>query len=116
MKDIFLCPGGLPEKHMLRSEILASFNFNKNSNIVPWIGEQPYNEILFVQFPNIPMYIRVVGKCWISILMYNFSPIQGTMSKKMENYRQISPLLSTRIRTLSSELEAYAVIFNNNSL
>ena len=27
----------------LDSEILASLNFNQNKNLVPWIGEQPYN-------------------------------------------------------------------------
>ena len=47
---------------MFHSEILSSLNFNKNYNLVPWTGEQPHIEILFRQFPNINMYVKIVGK------------------------------------------------------
>ena len=33
-----------------------------NWNFVPWIGEQPYIEMLFWQFYNLTTYARVVGK------------------------------------------------------
>ena len=43
-------------------EILASINFNQKWNSVPWIGDQPYIEILFQQFSNITIFVRVLGK------------------------------------------------------
>ena len=39
--------------------------FNKfwqELNIVPWIGEQTYTEMLFWQFSNIIIYLKIVGK------------------------------------------------------
>ena len=48
--------------HKLHSEIIASINFTKNQNLVPWIREQPYIKMLLRQFSNINAYIRVVGK------------------------------------------------------
>ena len=55
-------PCVFPHIYMLHSEILASLNFNKNQNLIPWIGEQPYIKMLLLLFSNINLYIRVVGK------------------------------------------------------
>ena len=43
-------------------EILASLNLNKNKDLVPWIGEQPYIEMFLWLFCNIIIYIKDVGK------------------------------------------------------
>ena len=42
----------------------GSWNFNKNYNFVPWIGEQPYFQMLFQHFYNITSYIRVGPWPW----------------------------------------------------
>ena len=47
---------------MFNSEILASLNFNNDKNFVPSIGEQPYTDMLFGQFFNIIIYVKIVGK------------------------------------------------------
>ena len=36
--------------------------FQQELNFVPWIGEQPYTEMLFWQFSNIIIYVKIVGK------------------------------------------------------
>ena len=43
---------------MFHSEILVSWNFNKDEKDFPWIGEHPYTEMLFCQFSNIIVYVR----------------------------------------------------------
>ena len=50
------------EEDRLHSEILALINFNNIYNLVAWIEEQLYIEILFRLFLTIAKYIRVVGK------------------------------------------------------
>ena len=42
--------------YMFHSEIMTS------KNLFPWIGEQPYIEMLFGQFSNINTYVKIVGK------------------------------------------------------
>ena len=37
-------------------------SFQEEYNVVPWIGEQPYTEMLFRQFSNIIIYVKIVGK------------------------------------------------------
>ena len=64
----------------LKFEILASLNFNKNKNLVPLIGEEPYIEMLSWQFSNITKYIRVVGKMPDQHFIISCSPIQETKS------------------------------------
>ena len=46
---------------MFHSEILASLNLKKKKKI-PWIGKQPYTEMLFWQISNIIIYVKIVGK------------------------------------------------------
>ena len=50
--------------------------------LVPWIGEQPYVEMLFGLFSNINIYVKIVRKMQDQHLMYHYSPIQGTRSTK----------------------------------
>ena len=47
---------------MSYSEIMATLNFIKNLNLVPWTGEHPYIEMLFQKFSYITLFVRVVGK------------------------------------------------------
>ena len=35
--------------------------FQQDQKFVPWIGEQPYTEMLFWQFSNIIIYVKIVG-------------------------------------------------------
>ena len=48
--------------YRVHSDIMASLNFKKNYNLVPWTGEQPYIKMLFQLFSNLTTYVRVVGK------------------------------------------------------
>ena len=92
--------------HMLHSEILASLNFNKNQNFFPWIGEQLFTEMLFRQFSNITVYIRVVGKIQDQHFIVSLFSNPGDKVQKIWTATgQICPLLSTRFRTLSPGLK-----------
>ena len=77
----------------MHSEILASLNMNKNYNIFPFIGEQPYIETLFWQFSSLTTYVRVLDNFLTNISMYCSSPIQGRRSKEVKkNYKtNLSP-------------------------
>ena len=106
---------------MFHSEILASLNFNKNKNVVPWIGEQPYTEMLFWQFSNIIIYVKIVGKIPDQHLnVWLFSNPGDQVQKRRRTTGQICPVLSTRIWTLSPGLEnnhtliCWSGIFSNN--
>ena len=88
------------------SEILASLNFNKNKFFVPWIGKQPFTEMLFWQFPNIIIYVRIVGKISDQYLnVWLFSNPMDKAPKRRRNTGQICPVLSTRIWTFSPGME-----------
>ena len=85
--------------------------FQQKLNFVPWIGEQPYTEILFWQFSNIIIYVKTVGKILDRHLnVWVFSNPWDNVKKRWKTTGQIYPVLSTRIWTLSPGLE------NNHSL
>ena len=46
----------------LQYDILTVLNFSNTLNLVPWIGAQPYIQMLARQFSNMIMYFRVVEK------------------------------------------------------
>ena len=48
--------------HMSNSQILVTWNFSTNHNIVPWIGEKLHIGAEFQQFSRYNMYARVPGK------------------------------------------------------
>ena len=57
-KKIFCC-------RKTTHKCLRSTGFNKfrqEKSVVPWIGEQPYTEMLFWQFSNIFIYVKIIGK------------------------------------------------------
>ena len=77
----------------------------------PWIGEQPYTEMLFWQFSNINIYVKNVEKIQDQhLIVWLFSNPGDKVQKKWRTTGQICPLLSTRIWTLSPGLE------NNHTL
>ena len=87
-------------------QILASLSFKKKIYLVPWIGEHPYIEMLFRQFSNITIYVRLVGKMLDQ--HYNdllFSNPGDKVQERWKTMVQICPLLSTRFRTVSPVLE-----------
>ena len=47
--------------YMFHFEILAPLKFG------PWIGEQPYTEMLFWQFSNIIIYVKILEKYQINV-------------------------------------------------
>ena len=96
-------PPHIPKLH---SEILASLNFNKNKNLVPWIGEQWYIEMLFWQFFNITTCMRVVGqmpKQHFDALF--FSNPGDKVLILVESGGQMCPGFSHLLRTLSPGFE-----------
>ena len=97
--------------HKLHSEILASLHVNKNYNLVPWIGEQPYIKRLLWQFSMHCNILRMYEKMQDQYSNVSlFSNPGDKVLKRWKTTGQICPLLSTRIRTLSPRLE------NNNTL
>ena len=52
--------------------------FEQEYNFVPSIGEQTFTEMLFLQFFNINIYVKIDEKYQINIWMYDYSQIQGT--------------------------------------
>ena len=97
---------------MFHSEILASLNFNKDKNFVPWIREQQYNKMLFWQFSNIIIFVKIVGKLPEQhLIVLLFSNPGEQVQKRWGTTGQICPVLSTRIWTLSPGLIWY---FSNN--
>ena len=48
--------------HMLHSQILATWNFSTNHDIVPWIGEELHIGAEFQEFSRNDKYVRVPGK------------------------------------------------------
>ena len=108
----------------LRSSTLRSWlhKILPKIEFCPWIGEQPYIKTLFGQFSNINIYAKIVGKCKINILMYHYSPIQGTRSKKREqNYGpNLSPTFNKhqdRVPWIGEQqyIEILFWYFSNNS-
>ena len=96
---------GLP-LNKFHSEILASLNFNKNFFFLPWIGEQPYTKMLFWQFSNMIIDVKIVGKIPDQHLNVWLSPNPGDkVQKRWRTKGKICPVLSTRILTLSPWLE-----------
>ena len=69
---------------MLHSELLASLNFNKSYNLVPWIGQKSYIEKMFQQFFKKTMYVRVVGKIQDQHFNVVVLKSRGQGQKKME--------------------------------
>ena len=47
---------------MLHSQILATWNFSTNHDIVPWIGEELHIGAEFQEFSRNDKYVRVPGK------------------------------------------------------
>ena len=47
---------------MSNSQILVTWNFSTNHDIVPWIGEKLHIGAEFQQFSRNNMYVRVPGK------------------------------------------------------
>ena len=87
--------------YMFHSEILASLNL-----FVPLIREEPYTEMLLWQFSNTIIYVKIVGKIPYQYLnVWLFSNLGDKVQKRWRTTGQISPILSTRIWTLSPGLE-----------
>ena len=86
---------GLQRIRKLHSEVL-----------VPWIGEQPYIQMLSQKFFNIATCIRDVAKNTKSIFQCTvFLQSRGQGLKWWKTKGQICPLLSNKIRTLSPGFE-----------
>ena len=97
---------GLDIFHKLHSEILASLNFNKNKNFVPWIGEQTYTEMLVWQFSNITIYVKSVGKITNEHLSVRlFSNPGDKVQTLVESAGQICPFVLHLFSTLSPGFE-----------
>ena len=83
---------------ILHSEILASYNFNKNYNFVPWIWEHPYIKNIEMLFTNITAYISVVGKMPDQYLNVSFYSNQGyKVQILVESRGQICPIVSPEL-------------------
>ena len=91
---------------MFHSEILASQHFNKNQKLFLWIGEQPFIEMMFWQFSNITINIRVYVKMpnqYFKVLL--FSNPGDKVLILFESKGQICPNVLYLFWTLSHGLE-----------
>ena len=80
--------------------------FQQEWNFVPWIGEEPYTGMLFWQFSNIIIYVKLIAKLpdqHLNLLL--FSNLRDKVHKRWRTTGQICPALSTRIWTLSPVLQ-----------
>ena len=78
----------------LHSEILDSYNLYKNYNLSPWIGEQPYIDILFWKFYNLFTYVRVDGKLLKQHFTASLLSNPGEkVPKSRKTWGQICPIL-----------------------
>ena len=97
----------------LLASLLTSLLLQDKSQSIfcfPWIGEQPYTEMLFWQFSNIIRYVKIVGNIPDQHLnVWLFSNPGDKVQNRWRTTGQICPVLSTRIWTWSPGLE------NNNT-
>ena len=97
--------------YRLLSQILASKDFNNNQTLVPFIGEQHNNEMLFGQFSNITIsimdFVTIINQHFNASLFCNPG---DKVLKKLENYgTNLSPSFNN-----SPDLVPW--IGNNNTL
>ena len=60
--------------------------FYKKNNPLALIGEKLYIEILFWNYSNLTIYVRVVGNCRTNVSMYHCSPIRTFSPVLTSNY------------------------------
>ena len=85
--------------YMSNSQILVTWNFSTNHDIVPWIEEKLHIEVELQQFSMNNMYVRVPGKLSEILQSRGQYPISCLIMG------QICPLGFTHFRTLSPGLE-----------
>ena len=96
---------------MLHFEVLSSKIFIMNQNVVPWIKEQRYIKMLFQQFSNMTMKVKVVGKVQEQHFnVWLFSNPEDKVMILVKSRRQICPIVFLLFWTLSTGLE------NNDAL
>ena len=61
--------GGQGPKKQANYWTNLSPNFNKNQDLVTWIGEQPYRALLVRNFPTTLIYVVMLENCRSNILM-----------------------------------------------
>ena len=80
--------------------------FQQELNFVPRIGEQPYTEMLFWQFSNIIIYVKIVGKIPDQHLnVWLFSNPGDKVQILVESTGQICPVVLHLFWTLSPGFE-----------